>query len=119
MKYILIFGITIILSLIIIFYPQQYLAKYDNEVNIEYNYNDENYNWNYDIDNDNLILKNNTENKWTFIPNKNGTSKITFKYTNDKNETKYTIIYDFKVKNNKIYWTNGMGLGLQSFPNPY
>ncbi len=118
MRYILIFGITLILSLVIIFYPQNYLAKYKDEINIEYDYHDNGYNWNYVSDNDNIILKESTDNKWTFIPNKNGNSTVTFTYSKEDN-VKYKIIYKFKIKGNKIYWLKGDGYGLQSYPNPY
>ncbi len=118
MRYILIFGVTIILTLLILFYPQKYLAKYENEINIEYDFKDEGYNWNYDINNDNIVLKENNGDKWTFIPNKNGTSTITFTYSKDDN-IKYKITYDLKIKGKKIYWLNGEGSGLFSYPNPY
>jgi hypothetical protein len=32
---------------------------------------------------------------------------------------KYKIVYEFKIKNKKIYWTLGEGHGLYEFPNPY
>ena len=31
----------------------------------------------------------------------------------------YKIVYDLKVKGNKIYWVYGEGFGLLSYPNPY
>ena len=118
MRYILIFGTTLIITLLILFYPSKYLAKYENELNIEYDYKDEGYEWNYEINNDNIILKENNNDKWTFIPNKDGKSTITFTYSKEDN-VKYKIIYDLKIKGNKIYWINGMGYGLLSYPNPY
>ena len=118
MRYIFIFATTIIIALLILFYPQKYLSKYEDEINIEYDYKDEGYKWNYEINNDNIILKENNNDKWTFIPNKNGKTTITFSYSKD-DDVKYKIIYDLKIKGNKIYWLNGEGYGLLSYPNPY
>ena len=117
MRYIILFGITIILALFIMFY-NPYLGIYKDQVTIEYDFKEENYTWKYDLSNDNLILKDSSENKWTFIPNKNGKITVNFYYTND-HENLYEIMYEFKVKNNKIYWLKGEGKGLLSYPNPY
>ena len=116
MRYFIIFGITFILAAFIIFY-KPYLAVYEDSITIEYNYNEENYKWSYKINNDNLSLVDQGENKWVFTPNKNGKTNIVFEYSNGE-KTLYTIDYEFKIKNNKIFWTKGSAKGLLSYPNP-
>ena len=116
MRYCIIFGITFILALIIIFY-NPYLAVYKDSITIYYDNYEEGYLWNYSIDNDNLKLIESSNNKWVFKPNKNGKVKLTYYYKSD-NENKYTIYYEFKVKGNKIFWTKGEAKGLLSYPNP-
>ena len=117
MRYYIIFGITLILLLIILFY-NPYLGVYKDKVTIEYDFDQEGYYWKYEIDNNNLILKEESENTWVFIPNKNGKTELKFYYTNGE-DNKYTIFYTFKVRKNKIFWLNGEGYGLLSYPNPY
>ncbi|MGM9877762.1 MAG: hypothetical protein ACI33S_03840 [Bacilli bacterium] len=122
MRFYIIFGITFLLLGIIIFYNpySEYLGVYKDSVNIEYNFNDEDYFWIYEIDNDNLNIKQIDTNKWSLSINKDGITNVIFYYFNDKtNDTKYKINYEFKIKNNKIYWTQGEGKGLLDFPNPY
>ena len=65
MRYYIIFGITLILLLIILF-VNPYLGVYKGEVTIEYNYDLENYSWKYDIKGEALKLKESSDNKWTF-----------------------------------------------------
>ena len=36
MRYIIIFGVTLIISLFLIFYPQQYLMKYNDIITVDY-----------------------------------------------------------------------------------
>ena len=121
MRYIFIFGITTILSLFLIFYPKkEYLGIYKEKFYIEYDYKIDAHNWVYTINNDNLSIKNINENKWEFIPKKNGISILCFYYTDStKDKYKYKITYKFKIKDNKIYWLEGQGYGLLDFPNPY
>ena len=116
MRYFIIFGVTFVLLLFILFY-NPYLGVYNDSVTIKYDFNDEGYSWDYTIYNDNLILKDSDANSWTFIPNKNGVCKLIFKYTSEEN-SKYTIEYKFKIKGNKIYWLDGVGYGLLDYPNP-
>lgn len=117
MRYYIIFGITIVLLLFILFY-NPYLGVYSDSITIKYDFNEENYYWEYNIDNDNLILDSNGDNYWKFIPNQNGNTKLEFIYKNDQ-DIKYRIIYSFKIRKNKIYWIDGEGYGLLDFPNPY
>ncbi len=117
MRYYIIFGITFILLLFILFY-NPYLGVYNDSISIKYEFNDEDYHWEYKLNNDNLSLQESDKNYWKFIPNKNGKTTVTFFYKNDQS-IKYKIIYSFKVKNKKIYWIDGEGYGLLDFPNPY
>ncbi|MBR4178483.1 MAG: hypothetical protein IKR57_03955 [Bacilli bacterium] len=117
MRYIIIFVITLILSLFIIYY-HPYLGKYDDQMTIEYNFYDDGYSWKYDLNNDNVIIDKIEDSKWVIKPNKNGKSNIVFTYYSDNN-IKYEIFYELKVKDNKIYWLSGYGNGLLSYPNPY
>ena len=116
MRYYIIFGVTAVLLLIILFY-NPYLGVYENSITIDYNFNDENYVWEYKASNNNLVLSEQSENHWRFIPNKNGSIDLEFIYKNDQ-DVKYRIVYNFKIKNKKIYWINGEGYGLLDFPNP-
>ena len=116
MRYYIIFGVTFILLLIILFY-NPYLGIYKDSISIEYNYDNEGYSWNYSSDNDCLSLKENSDNKWIFVPNKDGKTKLIFKYSS-KDNVKYKIEYLFRIKGNKIYWLDGTGYGLLDFPNP-
>ena len=117
MRYYIIFGITFVLLLFILFY-NPYLGVYNGSVTIEYSFDDEDYIWSYEINNDSLVLADSTDNKWKFKPNKDGNVKLIYKYSNE-DITKYTIEYEFKVKDNKIYWVDGVGYGLTDYPNPY
>lgn len=117
MRYFIIFTITIILALFIAFY-KPYLYVYNDSVTIDYNYNEPDYRWEYDINNNNLSIKKVTDNKWILTPKSNGKTFISFKYVNN-DDVKYTINYEFKVSNKKIYWINGEAKGLLNFPNPY
>lgn len=115
MRYIIIFGVTLIISLFLIFYPQQYLMKYNDIITVDYTNLTEDNLWNYEISNNNIKLKENKDKIWAFVPNKNGKVTLTFKYDNNK----YKIIYELKIKGNKIIWISGEAYGLLDYPNLY
>ena len=115
MRYIIIFGVTLIISLFLIFYPQQYLMKYNDIITVDYTNLTEDNLWNYEISNNNIKLKENKDKIWAFVPNKNGKVTLTFKYDNNK----YKIIYELKIKGNKIIWISGKAYGLLDYPNLY
>lgn len=117
MRYFIIFFITFILCLLILFY-NPYLGVYKDNMTIYLEDNVENFSWSYELNNDNIMLYNKDNNNWTFVPNKNGVTDLFFTYTN-KDSVKYKIYYKLKIKNNKIYWLEGYGEGLLSYPNPY
>ena len=117
MRYIVIFGITIILLLFILLY-NPYLGVYKDSVTIEYEYSEEGYKWSYDLDIDCLKVSSEEENKWVFVPNKNCTCNLIYTYSNGEKDM-YEILYEFKVRGSKIYWLSGSGKGLLSYPNPY
>ena len=118
MRYYIIFGITIFLALIIMFY-RPYLGVYKNQITIEYNELTDDYYWDYSLDSDKIRLKSSEKNKFIFVPVKNGNTTLIFYYKNSNSEEKYKIVYNLKIKNNKIYWTSGEGFGLLDYPNPY
>ena len=123
MRYIIIFGVTLILSLIIIFYNpnSKYLGVYNDKLTIEYTYDEENYKWIYESDHDFFSVKQVGNSKWILTPKKDGETKITYYYTNDDTieNSIYEIYYKFTIKNNKIYWTESEAKGLLDYPNPY
>ena len=120
MRYYIIFGITIVIVALLIFYPSKYLHIYKDQVTINYEVLEETDNelWTYDISNDNLVLDKQSNKKWTFKANKNGEVSIYFYYDKKDDTERYMIEYKFKVKGNKIYWTYGNASGLLDFPNP-
>lgn len=113
--------ITLILVLIILFYNPnaKYLGIYKNSFTIKYDFNDDGYKWQYDIDPNMFNIEINNDGSWTFNPLNSGISDIIFYYKNDAGDIKYKIYYKFEIKNNKIYWIEGYGDGLLSYPNPY
>ena len=119
MRYIIIFGVTLIISILIIVYPRNYLKIYKDSVTIDYTTikNADEGSWEYELSNDNLQLDKESNKVWKFTPNKNGEVKLIYKYLIGE-ESKYKIEYKFKVKNNKIYWLDGKGTGMFDFPNP-
>ena len=117
MRYFVIFLVTLVLALIILFY-NPFLGVYKNNVTIEYDFNEEGYSWSYDIKGDSLKIKEEEKNKYTFDINKNGVTEITFYYKND-DSTKYDIYYKFRVLGKRIFWVDGVGHGLLNYPNPY
>ena len=117
MRYYIIFGITIVLVLIILFF-NPFLGVYNKKVTIEYSFNEEGYSWNYEIDGESLVLDQMDNDKWTFKTNKNGVSNIKFIYSDGENN-KYEIYYKFRVFGKKILWIDGYGKGLLDYPNPY
>ena len=116
MRYILIFGITLILALFIIFY-NPYLGVYKDTITINLDDEVENYDWTFKLDNDSLVLSESNNNEWIFKPNKDGITNLYFTYSDQQN-TKYEIYYKIKVSGSKIYWLEGYGKGLLSYPNP-
>ncbi len=117
MRYFILFFITIVLTLFIMFY-NPYLGVYKDKLTIEYDFNEEGYSWNYTVDNDNIELIESSDSKWVFVPKKNGKTKLVFNYSNN-DINKYSIYYIFKVRGNKIFWLEGEGTGLMDYPNPY
>lgn len=121
LRFYVMFGLTAILTIYILFFSPltKYLAIYENSMTIEYDIEQkEGYNWTYELDNENIILESSDKNKWKFVPNKNGETNLVFYYKNDE-DTLYTITYGLKIRGKKIIWTKGEGLGLTSYPNPY
>ena len=116
MRYFVIFGFTLVLVLIILFY-NPFLGIYKNNITIEYNYDVEGYKWEYKAKANKLKLISSTENKWVFEPIKNGIEEIDFNYTNN-DQVKYHIYYKFFILGNKIFWIDGYGDGLMDYPNP-
>ena len=116
MRYIVIFTVTFILALFIIFY-NPYLGVYNDTITIELDDQIEGYEWNYESDSDSLVLVESSNSSWKYIINKDGITNLVFKYSN-QDDTKYEIYYKLKVKKNKIYWLEGYGKGLLSYPNP-
>ena len=119
MRYCIIFGITLIVVLIITFYPRKYLMKYDGQITIDYSDFINEELWSYELSNDNLLLKQNIDNKWVFTPNNNGKVTLTFYYDKKEESFKYKITYELVIKNNIIIWKSGEALGLLDYPNPY
>ncbi len=130
MRYFIIFGITIVAALFILFFDpySEYLAVYENNLIISYDINDNthfwnvdkhnsDYKWSYESSNDNLNIKEVVTGAWDLSINKEGTTNLSFSYGND-DETIYKIDYIFEIKNDKILWKEGEGTGLYSFPNP-
>ena len=122
MRFKIMFGISSIIVMLLIFYPQNsYLNKYENNITVNYS-NLElavECEWNYKLSNDNIKLVNSNENIWTYKLVKNGKTTLNY-YCKDKNDKSiYTITYNLKVKNNYIYWLTGNGTGLVDFPNLY
>lgn len=121
LRFIIMATITLILVLIILFYNPnaKYLGIYKNSFTIKYDFNDDGYKWQYDIDPNMFNIEINNDGSWTFNPLNSGISDIIFYYKNDAGDIKYKIYYKFEIKNNKIYWIEGYGDGLLSYPNPY
>lgn len=129
LRYIIIFGTTFILLLFILFYKSDYLGVYKDQMTVFYDtLVSEGYEWNYILSDNILEVSNVNEsfkddvvrNEWTFVPVSDGDVQLVFEYNNDKDEDYlYKIVYDLKVKGNKIYWVYGEGFGLLSYPNPY
>ena len=117
MRYIIIFGVTLLLALVIIYY-NPYLGVYNDQMTIEYSYSEDGYTWKYELDNNNINIDTVNENKWIIKPNKNGVSNIVYRYLNE-DDVMYEIHYELKIKGNKIYWKSGYGIGLLTYPNPY
>lgn len=120
-RLIIMFSITLIICILLMFWnpKSKYLGIYKNKMTIEYNFNEKNYDWKYNISNNIIDIKTIDKEKWEITPKESGTAKLDFCYMDENNECKYTITYDLKIKNNKIYWVAGMANGLYDYPNPY
>lgn len=121
LRFYVMFGLTAIICIYILFFSPltKYLSIYKDSMTIEYDMETkEGYSWIYELENENIKLKEFDNNKWVFVPNKNGKTVLTFYYKKD-NDILYKITYGLKVKGNKIIWTSGEGTGLMSYPNPY
>ncbi len=119
MRYVILFLVTLLLSLIIIFYPQKYLMKFENQITVNYSEISDEALWTYELSNNNLKLKEEGNNIWTFIPNNNGKTVLTFYYDKKDNDYRYKIIYNLEVNKNKIIWLSGEAIGLMDYPNLY
>ena len=134
MKYkglIIIFSITFVLLLFILFYDNdKYLGVYEKSMTIYYDtVITEGYEWVYSVDVDGIIelsninIKDNDDdtlrNEWVFLPLSNGNVRLVFEYKNDSEDVLYKIFYDLQVKDDKIYWIYGEGIGMMYYPNPY
>lgn len=123
-RFILMGIITLIMLVIIFTYNPngRYLAIYEDKVTIDYNV-DKGYNLSMDLSGKSLFLEkkeiDNNNISWTFLPNADGTTVIEFVYKKDGEENSiYTVTYELKVIDNKIYWIKGDAKGLLDFPNP-
>lgn len=116
LRYYILFGVTAVISLFLIFY-NPYLGVYEDRITIEYDTNEEGYSWEYKKVGSSLKEESISDNKWTFKVNKKGVTELWFTYNNDV-ETKYSIYYKFKVRGKKILWIEGYGEGLIDYPNP-
>ena len=82
LRFYIIAGITILGLIYILFiYKPKYLYKYKDQFTIKYEIeNTDEYSWSYEIDNDVLKVINTDSLQWTFKPNGEGLSTITFYY---------------------------------------
>ncbi len=122
MRYYIIFGVTIILAIFILFFDpyKDYLGVYKNSATLEYSQKEEGYEWVLISSNDNLIVKEENNNKWTIHINKVGETDIEANFINlDTNDVKYKINYKFNNNGKKLFWLDGMAKGLDDFINPY
>lgn len=128
-NFIIIF-ITLILTLIILFYDpyKEYLAVYKDKLNIVYDMKQvqhfwnvekhtDKHEWKYTLSNNNLNVSEENDGNYLITPNKDGITELEFVYT-DGNENLYSIYYKFEVEGDKILWKEGKGSGLFSYPNP-
>lgn len=122
MRFKIMFGISSIIIMLLIFYPQNsYLNKYENNITVNYS-NLElaiDCEWNYKLSNDNIELVNKNDNTWKYKYNKDGKTTLIYYCKDDNNNDIYTVTYDLKMKDNYIYWLSGDGTGLLDFPNLY
>lgn len=121
MRYYIIFGVTLFIAAMLIFYPRKYLYKYNNEITVDYNTieNTEDELWTYEMDNDILKLIEHSDKKWKFEPSGEGKVNLVFYYDRNEESQKYKIEYKIKIKKKKIYWIEGKSLGIMDFPNLY
>ena len=121
LRFYIMFGLTAIICLYILFFSPltKYLSIYNDSMTIEYDMETkEGYSWIFELENENIKLKEYDDNKWIFVPNKNGKTVLTFYYKNE-DDVLYEITYGLKIRGNKIIWINGEGKGLTSYPNTY
>ena len=117
MRYFIIFGITAILVLIILFY-NPFLGTYNNDLTFDFSKNKDECKWNYIVDGDSFKIDKDTKNIFKFKANKNGKSSIIFT-CGDAEEVIHEVKYDFKVFAKQIFWLESNGTGLYNYPNPY
>ena len=122
MRYYIIFGLTFIGILIILFFDpyKDYLGVYKNNATIEYKEKEDGYEWILISSNDNLIIEEINNNKWNIKINKKGSTNVKATFINmTTNDIKYTINYKFKNNGKKLFWLDGIGKGISDFSNPY
>jgi energy-coupling factor transporter transmembrane protein EcfT len=116
-RYFIIFGITLVLTLIILF-SNPFLGTYKNKMTIKYDEVEEGYRWEYKSKGNALKIIKEKDNEWVFKPNKTGKYEITYYYKNEEG-TKVTIYYKFRVFGKRIFWMEGNAKGVLNYPNPY
>ena len=122
MRYYIIFGITLILTMFILFFDpyKDYLGVYKNTATVEYDEKEEGYEWILIPSNDNLTINEINNNKWTIHINKKGDTNIEAKFINfETNDVKYTINYKFNNNGRKLFWLDGIAKGMTNFNDPY
>ena len=117
MRYYIMFGITLLLCLVILFYTP-YLGIYKNNVSIKFDLQEEGYTWKYNIEGNSLKFDKEENNMYTFKTNGVGTTKITFTHSNN-DDTKYEVYYKFYVIAGHIFWKESIGSGFVDYPNPF
>ena len=117
MRYIVIFGVTLALVLVILFY-NPFLGTYNKTVTFDFGEKEEGYKWDYIIKGDSLEFDKTKNNKFRFKSNGIGNSTIIFTYSNQE-DAKYEVKYKFKVFAGLIFWKECVGSGVYNYPNPY
>lgn len=121
LRYIIMFTITLVLVLIIIFYNpnKKYLGVYKNNMTIFYDIVEDGYEWTYDLENKILKETDSSKNSWTFDAINDGDTVLIFYFKKiGSDDYKYKIKYILNIKKNTIYWTEGRAEGLLTYPNP-
>lgn len=117
MRYFIIFGVTALLVLIILFF-NPFLGTYSKTVSFDFSKNQEGCKWNYIIKGDSLKYDQSKKNIFKFKASKNGKGTIIFTCS-DAEEVKHEVDYKFKVFAKQIFWVESNGKGLYNYPNPY